>query len=282
MSHISLTELSKLKSLKGLCFSKCNITWHGLQDFTWLQSLCVEGCGDFFRWPIEAAHTIKPLPASLASLQIEGESGLQSMALLSDLTCLESLVFLDCENLTVDGFNPLITVNLDTLVVYNRDNCLSRSVSADLFSELVVARTSLSFPAGSFHRLTRLEVDCISAVLVAPICTLLATTLRNLHFRCDQRAEIFMGEEDGALQLLTSLRYLTFEDCPNLPCLPQVLHGLPSLFHLKVEGCPQIRSLPKGAVPTSLSVSVTACSRELDEQLRKLKGTNPDVRLYIR
>ncbi|XP_037463657.1 putative disease resistance protein RGA3 [Triticum dicoccoides] len=279
VSHISLTELSKLKSLKGLCFSKCNITWHEPQDFTWLQGLAVENCGNFFRWPIEAAHT-KPFPASLRCLEIFGESSMQSMALLSDLTCLESLALLDCENLTVDGFNPLITVNLNSLWVYNKGNCLSRSISADLLSELVVARTNLSLSAGSFQ-LEYLTVDCTSVVFVAPICSLLAATLQGLRFRCDQRAESFTGEEDGALQLLTSLRYITFEDCPNLPCLPQVAHGLPSLCDLEVKGCPQIRSLPKGGFPTSLSVSVTGCNRELNEQLQKLKETNPDVRVYI-
>ncbi|KAF7105221.1 hypothetical protein CFC21_106054 [Triticum aestivum] len=277
LSHIPLRELIKLKSLIGLYFSRCNVTWHGLQDFTWLQELRVQNCGNFFQWPTEAAHTINPFPASLKCLEIEGESRMQSMALLSDLTCLTFLRLVNCENLTVDGFNPLITVNLDTLVVCNRDKCLGRSVSADLFSELAVARTNL-------FRLRTLAVDCISAVLIAPICGLLATTLRNLIFRYDERAESFTGEEDGALQLLTSLRSLAFDDCPNLPCLPQVLHLLPSLRYLEVERCPQIRSLPKGSFPTSLRVTIMGCcSRELNEQLQKLMGTNPDldVRIYV-
>uniref|UniRef100_A0A8R7R910 Uncharacterized protein n=1 Tax=Triticum urartu TaxID=4572 RepID=A0A8R7R910_TRIUA len=124
-------------------------------------------------------------------------------------------------------------------------------------------------------------LDCISAVLVAPICSLLAATLQSLWFRYDERAESFTGEEDGALELLTSLRSLAFEYCPNLPCLPQVLHSLPSLCNLGVNHCPQIRSLPKGGFPTSLSVTVTGCNRELDEQLWKLKGTHPDLDVSI-
>ncbi|XBI14237.1 hypothetical protein VPH35_140853 [Triticum aestivum] len=265
---------------ESLYFSRCNITWHELQDFRCLRGLAVTDCGNFFRWPIEAAHTIKPFPASLTYLVIDEESSMQSMALLSELTCLTDLRLVDCENLTVDGFNPLITVNLNYLCVYNTGNCRSRSISADLFSELVVARTSLSLPAGSFQ-LEHLKVDCISAVLVAPICSILAATLRYLRFSFDQRAESFTGEEDGALQLLTSLYYIKFEDCPNLPCLPQVLHSLPSLRILDIERCPQIRSLPKGGFPTPLTVTVTGCSRELEEQLWKLQATNPDVDVCI-
>ncbi|XP_037460702.1 putative disease resistance protein RGA1 [Triticum dicoccoides] len=242
--RFSLKELSKHKSLARLEFHKCSITCHGLQDLMCLESVKVMDCPNFFRWPVEAAHTIRPFPASIKILVIIGESGMQSMALLSNLTCLTILYLVDCENLTMDGFNPLITVNLDTLGVYNTDKCLGRSISADLFSELAGARTNLSLRAGSFQ-LRTLEVDCISAVLVAPICTLLATTLQHLQFRDDQRAESFTGEEEGALQLLSSLCFISFEDCPNLPSLPQGLHSLLSLGQLCVQGCPQIRTLPK-------------------------------------
>ncbi|KAF7105210.1 hypothetical protein CFC21_106040 [Triticum aestivum] len=266
VSHFSFTELSKHKSLAMLNLYKCNIMCHGLQDLMCLQSVRVKFCPNFFRWPIEAAHTIKPFPASLQELEIEGESGMQSMALLSNLTCVTNLKLVDCENLTVVGFNPLIRVNLDRLEVYNTDKCLSRSISADLFSELAVARTNLSLRAGSF-RLRWLEVDCISSVLVAPICTLLAATLQILKIRHDQRAESFTGDEERALQLLTSLESIFVMNCPNLPSLPQGLYILPSLLRLCVCDCPQVRSLPKDPFPTSLKTYASGCRPEVQEQL---------------
>ncbi|VAI81852.1 unnamed protein product [Triticum turgidum subsp. durum] len=268
-------ELNKLKSIARLYFSECSITCPGLQDITCLESVKVKDCPNLFRWPIEAAHTIRPFPASLKELKIKGESGMQSMVLLSNLTCLTSLKLVDCENLTMDGFNPLIRVNLDDLMVYNTDKCLGRSVSADMFSELAGARTNLSLPTGSF-RLRLLKVDCISAVLVAPICTLLAATLEVLIFIHDQRAESFTGEEERALELLTSLKFFTVRNCPNLPSLPQGLYSLPSLQQIVVGCCPQVQSLPKGPFPTSLkALRATGCSPELQEQIEKLEGSLP-------
>lgn len=281
VSHVSLTELSKLKSLRRLDVRRCNITFHGLQDLPCLVSVKVKDCGNFFRWPIEAARTIKAFPASLRTLEIEGESGMQSMALLSNLTCLTDLRLVDCENLTVDGFNPLITVNLNRLKVYNRGDRLSCSIAADLFSELVVARTNLLLPAGSFQ-LKVLVVDSISAVLVAPICSLLTATLCTLNFMHDQRAEVFTEEEDRALQLLTSLRFISFDSCPSLSSLPQGLHSIPSLEDLFVRGCPQIRSVPKGAFSTSLMrLCVISCSSELRQQAQKFKTTRRDLQVFL-
>nr|AUO29720.1 powdery mildew resistance protein [Triticum urartu] len=274
--------LSNLKSLRRLDVRRCSITCHGLQDLACLQSVTVKECGNFFLRPIEAAHTIiNPLPASLEELEIDGESSMESMALLSNLTCLTDLILVNSENLTVDGFNPLITVNLNSLKMYNRGNCLSRSISADLLSELAVARTNLLPPAGSYQ-LRELTVDCISAVLVAPICSLLAATLHTLEFWYDHRAESFTEEEERALQLLTSLCFINFMDCPNLLCLPQGLHSLPSLKTLFVQDCPKIRSLDKGDFPTSLEcLLVQGCSPGLQEQAKKLKGTEPDFNVIL-
>nr|WEA81933.1 powdery mildew resistance protein Pm60 [Triticum timopheevii subsp. armeniacum] len=278
----SMALLSNLKSLRRLDVRRCSITCHGLQDLACLQSVTVKECGNFFLRPIEAAHTIiNPLPASLEELEIDRESSMESMALLSNLTCLTDLILVNSENLTVDGFNPLITVNLNSLKMYNRGNCLSHSISADLLSELAVARTNLLPPAGSYQ-LRELTVDCISAVLVAPICSLLAATLHTLEFWYDHRAESFTEEEERALQLLTSLCFINFMDCPNLLCLPQGLHSLPSLKTLFVQDCPKIRSLDKGDFPTSLEcLLVQGCSPGLQGQAKKLKGTEPDFNVIL-
>jgi hypothetical protein len=104
----------------------------------------------------------------------------------------------------MDGFNPLITANLEKLVVTG-----SSIGAADLLSE--VARAKL-LPAGSF-RLEQLELNNISGLLVAPICNLLAPALDTLQFIGDKGTESFTEEQEKALQLLTSLKILVFNRC---------------------------------------------------------------------
>jgi Leucine-rich repeat (LRR) protein len=212
---------------------------------------------------------------SLRELQISGDLGIGSMAFTSGLTSLTELKLTNCENLTVDGFSPLIAlVNLKRLEVLN-GNSHPRSIAVDLLSE--VARRTRQLPAGSFQ-LKTLQVDSISAVLVAPICSLLAATLHRLVIMFDQRVESLTEEEEKSLQLLTSLRILGFGNCPGLPSLPQGLHSLSSLSDVRVLQCPEIRSLPKGGLPSSMDrIQVLWCSAELHEQVRKLKETNPGL-----
>jgi Leucine-rich repeat (LRR) protein len=215
---------------------------------------------------------------SLRELSISGDSDIESMAFTSGLTSLTELKLTNCENLTVDGFSPLIAlVNLKRLDVLN-GNSHPRSIAVDLLSE--VARRTRQLPAGSFQ-LKTLHVDSISAVLVAPICSLLAATLRILVIMFDQRVESLTEEEEKSLQLLTSLRILDFGYCPGLPSLPQGLHSLSSLRELRIEDCPEIQSLPNGGLPSSLNwIYWTGCSDELGEEVTKLKGTNPKLRVY--
>ncbi|KAK1613414.1 hypothetical protein QYE76_037087 [Lolium multiflorum] len=187
---------------------------------------------------------------SLRELSILGSSS--PMAFTPNLTTLTSLSLLNCENIAVDGFNSLIaSVNLKKLVVAN-DVDHPRSVTVDLFAE--VARRFKQLPAGSFQ-LGKLTVDSMSAVLVAPVCRLLAATLNTLGIFWDQRVESLTEDEEKSLQMLTSLQSLKFESCQGLSSLPRGLHSLSSLRKLKVEACPEIQSLPKGGLPSSLLAS---------------------------
>jgi hypothetical protein len=175
----------------------------------------------------------------------------------------------------VDGFSPLTAlVNLKQLEVLNVGSH-PRSIAVDLLSE--VARRTKQLPAGSFQ-LEILEVDSISAVLVAPICSLVAATLHTLVIQFDQRVECLTEEEEKSLQLLSSLRILGIANCPGLPSLPQGLHSLSSLSKLEVFNCPEIQSLPMGGLPSSLEEIVVAwCSAKLHEEVKKLKETNPGL-----
>uniref|UniRef100_A0ACD5UK95 Uncharacterized protein n=1 Tax=Avena sativa TaxID=4498 RepID=A0ACD5UK95_AVESA len=248
-----------------------------------------------------------PKLTSLRELTIRGEPSFMSMALLSNLASLTCLELVDCKNLTVDGFNPLITaVRLKKFKVYNWEDG-PRSVAANLISELVVASSAkLLSPSAGCFQLEYLEVDSIAAVLAAPVCSLLATSLQALRFSYDEREESFTEEEENALQLLTSLRLVSFHNCPGLPSLPQGLQslsslnilsvarcpqiqslpnwkGLPtSLFHLMVINCPEIRNLPTEGIPAYLRfLDVIECSPELNEQAKKLQTTCSD-RLHVR
>ncbi|KAM0833296.1 hypothetical protein ACQ4PT_064349 [Festuca glaucescens] len=271
-----------LRSFPAL--SKLDVSWcgnlellpvedGGLSDLRMLQSFNGYYCGKLFsRWHMGevggGGHAIKPFPTCLRELKILFEPSMQSMGLLSNLTSLTSLILTDCRELTMDGFNPLITVNLKKLCVQNEKGI---SIAGDLLSE--IARSKL-MRAGSFQ-LEKLWVDSISAVLTAPICSHLAATLHTLEFSHDQSATTFTEEQERALLLLTALQHLAFYGCKNLQSLPRGLRGLSSLKGLGIFWCKKILSLPpKEGLPTSLE-ELEVWDPELTEQAIKLKVADP-------
>ncbi|CAD6270680.1 unnamed protein product [Miscanthus lutarioriparius] len=254
----------------------------GFRGLLSLESVVITHCDKLFsRWSMggvafQTQSIIYPLPPCLEKLSLEGQQSTLPMALLANLTSLTSLQLVNCEDITADGFDPLITSNLEDLCVYNNRGGEAEpySVAADVLA--AVARTQ-TMPAGSFQ-LVSLYVDSISAVLVAPICSRLSATLRRLHFRADWRTENFTEEQDEALQLLTSLRTLLFIQCRALRSLPQGLHRLPSLQELRIFRTQKIRSLPKDGLPDSLrQLDIDPCSPGIYEECQKLRGTRPDI-----
>ncbi|EEC69807.1 hypothetical protein OsI_00114 [Oryza sativa Indica Group] len=238
----------------------------GLVNLTSLRNLHIDDYGKIFsQWYMgkPAQTTSNPFPSSLLELSICRESRIHSMALLSNLTALTSLQLIDCCNVTMDGFNPLITSNLNKL-------CISScgSAPADLLAEM--ARTKTTMPQVAFQ-LKDLVVDSISAVLTAPICSFLAPTLHELGIKDDvDRVSSFSDEQEGALELLVSLKKLSFDGLWVLQSLPEGLHKFPSLTELSISHCPQIQSLPKNGLPTSLETfSVFICSSALEEESKR-------------
>ncbi|KAG0519927.1 hypothetical protein BDA96_08G028900 [Sorghum bicolor] len=279
-------------SLRNVCFDGCkNLILPveeeegaGLCGLSSLESVTVINCDKLFsRWSMGGAaaqtqSTIYPLPPCLKELRLRNQQSMLPMALFANLTSLTRLALYNCKGITLDGFDPLITFNLEHLEVYNgRDGKAEPySVAADLLA--AVARTK-TMPAGSFQ-LVRLYVDSISAVLVAPICTRLSATLQRLYFSYDWRTEKFTEEQDKALQLLTSLQVLWFYYCRALQSLPQGLHRLPSLQEIRIWGTQKIRSLPKEGLPDSLRVlTIESCGPEIYEECQKLRGTRPDIEI---
>ena len=114
VSHLTSKSPSKVlncflssSTLQILRFSSCTElvlvpveNGVGIQeDNSSLQSLTIFACGKLFcRWPLgEAgggAQTIYPFPASLRKLDVWDEPSMKSMALLSNLTSLTSLILL--------------------------------------------------------------------------------------------------------------------------------------------------------------------------------------------
>jgi len=247
-----------------------------------LESVSILNCGKLFSgWSMGVADcsSINPFPPHLKELRLWNEPSILSMALLSNLTSLTHLGLDNCKNITLDGFNPLITSSLENLSVLNSQKngeTEPYSVAADLLAEVERTKT---MPASSFQ-LVRLEVGCISAVLVAPICTCLSATLRTLWFSYDWRAENFTEEQDQALHILTSLEALCINDCRALQSLPQGLHFLSSLERLQIFGSQRIRSLPKKGFPDSLQrLSISDCCPELYEECQQLRGARPDIQV---
>lgn len=265
---------------------RCALAWHNmaskLENITFVGRSTIPGA------ELPKLTSLRKLGIHEPNILIYEEPSILSMKLLSNLTSLTSLELVDCTNITMDGFNPLITaVNLKELVVYNTTENGPRSVAADLLSELAIATTRrrgklLLPPAVDSFQLKVLCVDTISAALAAPICSLFASTLHTLQFKFDERMESLTEEEENALQLLTSLQKLEFYECPGLPSLPQRLHSVSSLRTLQVFYCPEIRSLPEEGINTSLrEITIMECSPELKEQAKKLKRTNQDLQVYV-
>ncbi|KAI4974289.1 hypothetical protein ZWY2020_047569 [Hordeum vulgare] len=187
-------QLPSSSSLQKLTLSHCKClvlvpvekeNGGGIQeDKSLLQSLTISDCGKLFsRWPMGMgeSETSCPFPASLRKLVVEEEPSMKSMALLSNLTSLTTLRLEVCTNLTVDGFNPLIAVNLKELQVRW---CNTSTLAADLLSEVAEL-----LPAESYiSRLELLVVEDISGLLVAPICNLLAPALHTLEVCSESEA----------------------------------------------------------------------------------------------
>ncbi|VAI40896.1 unnamed protein product [Triticum turgidum subsp. durum] len=274
-------QLPSSSSLQDLTFKFCTgvvlvpvENGGGIQeDKSLLQSLSILRCREFFcRWPMGESESIYPFPASLEKLYVLDEPSMKSIAVLSNLTSLTSLSLLKCNNLTVNGFNPLIVVNLIQLQVHG-----CNTLAVDMLSEVASQRAKL-LPAGYISGLKKLTVDDICGLLVAPICNLLAPALHTLEFLCDERMESFTKEQEKVLQLLTFLEKLIFFRCWCLQSLPQGLHRLSSLKELRVVDCPKIRSMPNEGLPVSLTKLVmNHRSAEIEEQIEKIKRTNPDL-----
>ncbi|TVU33345.1 hypothetical protein EJB05_25156, partial [Eragrostis curvula] len=239
-----------------------------LRDLTSLHSLRINRCGKMFSHCSlsEATQIINLFPASLRELAICQQADMLSIGMLSNLTSLTSLSLLSCHNFAVDGLSTLITLNLKRLEIHR---CGSIDLSSE-FARIVPVDTC---------QLEHLVVDCIAAVLVAPVCTRLSAALGKLEFFSDRMIERFTEDQEKALELLTNLEELTFSYCSSLESLPEVLHCLCSLKKLSICDSPKIQRLPEHGFPTSLKfLSVKSCCNEFQTKVSELKQSHPNLK----
>uniref|UniRef100_A0A0E0FBV1 NB-ARC domain-containing protein n=1 Tax=Oryza meridionalis TaxID=40149 RepID=A0A0E0FBV1_9ORYZ len=283
-----LPKLSKL--LSNISIEYCeNLTLcahhGGIQEFVPLQSLTMSVCEVLFPcWPIDG-DIFNPFPSTLKQLYLRQISSMESMAPLSSLTSLTHLEIVDCENVKMDGFDPLILQNLKKLVVYNRDD--QYSIAANIMSRatnMILEKTRLMLT--NTFKLEELVVDSISAVLLAPLCIHLSDSLHMLSLSYDhgrRQIESFTQEQEQAFLKLTSLRQLHFVSCKGIHSLPVGLQCLPSLEMLKLQHCTRLQELTIENLPSSLQqLVVYDYRRTMKEQLKRLREKFPELVIEYR
>ncbi|KAK1680460.1 hypothetical protein QYE76_041308 [Lolium multiflorum] len=223
-------------------------------------------------------------PSSLQDLRLNGVKGLGTLEPLSNLTNLTRLDLFHCgEDLRCKGLEPLLTaggqlreleVRFSPRFFAGWDPNPRRVLQQDGGGE-----EQLVSPLSS-SKLQKLWTDDSMGLLAAPICSLLSSSLTELHlYGTYGEMKRFTKEQENALHLLDSLQQLQFLGFDELQHLPAGLHKLTNLKRLEVCYCPGVWSLPKDGLPKSLQeLDVCSCSnKELKQQCRALVATIPKI-----
>ncbi|KAF7098723.1 hypothetical protein CFC21_100439 [Triticum aestivum] len=228
--------------------------------------------------------------SKLLSLSITGKGGQDGMfwniLAFSNLADLNELRLKNCSPLPMDHLQKL--TSLKSLEIENSSNVLSPTDSeSDVTYKIPIECLSIRFCGSGEKELTQLLshfpdlsdlaiLDCEKITRVGVVeqqqqatrgeeeialaageeagllLSLLSSSITSLSFNHNHEVERFTKEQEDALQLLTSLEYLSFLKCGKLQCLPAGLHRLSSLQTLCIQHCEAIKSLPKDGLPTSL------------------------------
>ncbi|XP_047050585.1 disease resistance protein RGA2-like [Lolium rigidum] len=257
----------------------------GLQGLRNLRKLFISGCPKFLSYSFSRF----PFPTSLQTLSLNDIEGQGALLFLSDLTSLRNLEIYNCGDLRGEGIWALAQCSLTVLRIGKSPKFFASSEPQN-------------FPHSC--KIEEISTDDHTGFLVAPICSLLSSSLTKLCLYRDENDEVerFSKEQEDALQLLSSLQELSFRSFRKLQCLPAGLHRISSLKTLQIANCQAFRSLPKDGLPSSLqSLRIWYCpalkslpedslpsslrkidfllgnSEELMWQCRRLKGTIPII-----
>jgi hypothetical protein len=248
-----------------------------------LSKLIIEKC--------ENNHLLSPgsfsyclFPSSLQDLRLNGVEGLGTLEPLSNLTNLTRLDLFHCgEDLRCKGLEPLLTAGgqlRELEVRFSPRFFAGWDPNPRRVLQLHGGGEEQLVSPSSSSKLQKLWTDEAMGLLSAPICSLLSSSLTELHLYGTCRVmERFTKEQENAFHLLASLQQLQFLGFDELQHLPAGLHKLTNLKRLEVCYCPGVRSLPKDGLPKSLQeLDVRSCgNEELKQQCRELVGTIPKI-----
>ncbi|OEL36026.1 hypothetical protein BAE44_0002960, partial [Dichanthelium oligosanthes] len=242
----------------------------GLQGLSSLRKLWIQNCPRCL-----SSSPRFPLPSSMEDIYLNGVVAMFTLLPVSNLSTLTRLSIYGCGDLGCEGLLSLLAQGHLTKLYVHR--------TPKFFAHLVPPRSEELELASRSCKLQELQTDDVAAVLGAPICTLLASSLTELQIYEDEEVERFTKEQEEVLRLLTSLEKLQFRSCGKLQCLPAGLHTLPKLKALYIYSCPAIRSqLKVDDLPKSLQVLDVQDSKsnKLRRQCRKFIGTIPIVEAW--
>jgi hypothetical protein len=192
----------------------------------------------------------------LKKLEISGNKELKSLKLGS---------YTNLEELIIDGFDSLTTLQGLQSLRGLRYLQVSRCPYLPQFLEHLSGQVNELFP-----QLEWLWIDDYS-FLTTSFCKHLTSLQRLVLHMLSNKAKGLTGEQDRALQLVTSLQDLGFAGCYELVDLPVCLHSLSSLKRLGIINCRRILRLPEKGLPPSLEeLEIRGCSEELTGQCRAL------------
>ncbi|KAM0851706.1 hypothetical protein ACQ4PT_052254 [Festuca glaucescens] len=208
----------------------------GLQGLRSLRDLYISGCPKFLS---SCPFSRFPFPTSLQTLYLKDIEGIVTLEPLSDLTSLTNLHIHNCGDLRGEGVWALAQCRLAVLRIKQTPKFFASSEPRN---------------SPRSCKIEEIHTDDHTGFLAAPICSLLTSSLTKLYLNADENDEVerFSKEQEDALQLLSSLRGLTFGSFRKLQCLPAGLHRISSLKTLWIEDCQAFRSLPKDGLPCSL------------------------------
>ncbi|VAH52021.1 unnamed protein product [Triticum turgidum subsp. durum] len=208
-----------------------------------------------------------PLPPSalISEMSIRGVPGLAQMSINHRWFTIES------NELSVLDDSILAFSNLGGIRLFQIRRCPNLiSLSSESFSQLIALETLC------IHDCPNLTMSNIMPEIVQEN----STSASSLVLPSLESLVSLTGEQERALQLLTSLQELEFSFYTHLLSLPANLHSLTSLERLSIFHCQCITRLPDMGLPTSLRhLQLSYCSDELSMQCRMAATEKLRVRI---
>ncbi|XP_020084754.1 disease resistance protein RGA2-like [Ananas comosus] len=228
------------------------------KEFLSLERLEIKNC------PKLASQEELFLPSSLLSLHINscGDLDKSFPSCLQNLTSLMDLDLFNCQH--IESLPSKFLGNLTSLKLLRIVNCpelrsLGGSGALTSLQELTILecpRLTETEPMMYVNRVWRKD-DPVTLVVVIDNTTLLQLpffrnllpSTMSLKIQNSLESLIFVEDSNEWLQILASVRYLSFEHCSNLRSLPAWLRSSTSL-QLRMTDCPKIDLLP--SLPATL------------------------------